>query len=325
MNGYLDAWSQSRSVGKLSLAQRLELALKPKAETLISGLDPTKLALMIDISHWQGDVDIARMVSEGSVTAGIVKASDGKQVQDGDPYNKLNYVDDWLYRNVQKCYDAKVPCIPYHYVQPLLEGYTAQGVADWNMETLHAALDPLVPKASYHAICLDVEEKKNTDTNGSDVVLKMMDAIEHDPKFSQVPLILYSSMSVLNYFTKLREQVSFQGANRNLWMAQWVWNTTTNCTWEYFWNTVVPKVSMKVLTPGWAGWWGIQWSASMILPGGTGRTDVSFASRTPEALRQWLGYTSPTPPGPGPDPDPGVYVTLDEFNRFKEGLRAAAQ
>lgn len=326
MKQYLDIWSESRNAGKLSLAQRLDLALAPKGKTLISGLDQTKLALMIDISHWQGDVNIGQMVSEGKVALCMCKASDGKQVQEGSSTNKANYVDDWLYRNVQKSYDAKIPCIPYHYVQPFFEGYTAQGIADWNMAVLHTALDQLAPKVSYHAICLDVEEKQNTDTNGSDIVLKMMQAIEADPKMSQVPLIIYTSISVLNFFTKLREQISFQGANRNLWMAQWIWNTTTTCTWEYFWKTIVPQLSMKVLTPGWASWWALQWSASMILPGGTGRTDVSFASRTPEALYKWLDYKAAQPePDPEPQPtDPELEARVqaleDKFAAMKAAL-----
>jgi GH25 family lysozyme M1 (1,4-beta-N-acetylmuramidase) len=240
------------------------------------------------------------------------KASDGKQVQAGDRFNPKNYVDDWLYRNVQKCFDAKIPCAPYHYVQPYLSAdYTVQGTVDWNMQTLHAAFDPLTPKVSYHAIVLDVEEKTASPLNGSDVVLKMMEAIALDPKLSQVPLIIYSSMSVLNYYTKLREQISYPNANRNLWMAQWVYNTTTNTSWESFWTIYAPKIDMKVLTPGYANWKFVQVSASFILPGGSGRTDISFYNGTRDGLFSWLKFDAgTTPPEPPPPPPPSGDIAV---------------
>lgn len=50
--------------------------------------------------------------------------------------------------------------------------------------------------------------------------------------------------------------------------------------------------------------------------GGDGGTDVSFASRTPEALWAWLDYKAagpePEPPEPG-----GDYVTREEFEALK--------
>jgi GH25 family lysozyme M1 (1,4-beta-N-acetylmuramidase) len=309
MTKYLDTWTRDAKVGKLNLIDRYNLWRMKEEPTLIGTLDPTTLARQIDISHWQGDVDIAKMKAEGDISMVFPKASDGKQVQAGDPTYANNYVDDWLYRNVQKCYDAKIACGPYHYVQPFFPDYTLEGIVAWNMKTLHAALDPLTPKKSYHAIVLDVEEATGTEPNRSDVVLKMMEAIAADPKMSQVPVIVYSSMSMYNsYYPKLRDQLSFPGANKNLWMAQWVYNTVTNTTWANVVSTIMPSISMKVLTPGFATWKFLQWSSSLILPGGSGRTDVNFYNGTKAALYSWLGF-DPGTVVPPPPPPPATDLT----------------
>jgi len=272
---------------------------------MISGLDATKLALMVDISHWQGDVNIAQMVREGHVSAVAPKMSDGAQLRDGGAYELSNYVDKRFYENVQKCYDAHVPCLPYHYVQPMFPDYTAQGVLDWNWKVMKSAVKPLVAGKSYHALILDVEEKNTTSPNASTVVMGLLDKMSKDPEMSKVPAIVYTSMSILNYYPTLRDQLSFKGAGYNLWLAQWVYNTTTTCTWEQFWSVYVPKIDMKVTTPGFANWWGVQWSSSFILPGGSGRCDVSSLSRTPEQFYTWLKYTVTQPePDPDPEPDP---------------------
>lgn len=302
--GYLDTWSLKKTTGELSLAQRLELAYKTTTKTLFSGLDGKTLALMVDISHWQADVDVALMVRDGKLAMLACKASDGAQMQAGDPTNVRNYFDDWMRRNVQKAFDAGIPCMPYHFVQPVIEGYTVHGIAAWNFQVFKAALEGLVPGVSYHALCLDFEVKKGTDYNGSDVLLEMIEMIAADPEMSQVPLVIYSSMSVYNYFTKARDQLSFAGRNAYLWMAQWSWNVTTTCSWDYFWNTAVPQVEMRVLLPGYANCWGVQWSASFILPGNGGRSDVSLIYRTPAQLYTWLKFKVTPPPPPTPDPQP---------------------
>jgi hypothetical protein len=133
----------------------------------------------------------------------------------------------------------------------------------------------------------------------------LLDRMAADPEMGKVPAIVYTSMGILNFYPTLRDQLSFQGAGRNLWLAQWVYNTTTTCTWDAFWSTYVPKIEMKVITPGFASWWGVQWSSSFVLPGGTGRTDVSSISKTPAALNAWLKFTPVVvDPDPEPDPDP---------------------
>lgn len=304
MTNYFDTWTRDRHIGELSWLQKLQLKLmKAPGLTLIGGLDATRLALMVDISHWQGEVDIQRMVTEGHISAVSPKMSDGKQVRDGGAFELSNYIDDRFYSNVQKCYDAKVPCLPYHYVQVALPDYTKEGLLAWNWKVMQAAVKPLVAGKSYHALVLDVEERNSTGPNAAHIVLGLLDLMSKDPEMSKVPAIVYTSMSILNLYTNLREQLSYQGAGKNLWLAQWVWNTTTTCTWDQFWSTYVPKIEMKVITPGFASWWGVQWSSSFVLPGGTGRTDVSSISKTPAALNTWLKFTA-TDPDPDPDPEP---------------------
>lgn len=303
---YLDTWSLKQASKQLSWYDQVRLFLQRKEteQSLISGGDATKMADGIDISHWQGDVDISLMRSQGKISFCFPKASDGKQVQAGDPTYVPNYIDDWLYRNVQKCYDAKIACIPYHYLQLAIPDYTVEGLATWNFTVLKKALEPLIPKKSYYAICLDIEERNASDISGSDVAMKTINKIKADPVLSSVPLILYSSISVLNQYTGLREQISYPNAGCNLWMAQWSYNTTTTTTWEQFLSYYVPRIEMRVLTPGYASWQFLQWSSSFILPGNSGRTDVNKYKAGEAALYAWLGFQAAEPPPPDPDPDP---------------------
>jgi GH25 family lysozyme M1 (1,4-beta-N-acetylmuramidase) len=293
MTQYLDTWTRDRHAGKLSLLSKLKLHFLKQAASLIGTLDPTTLARGIDISHWQGDVDIAKHKAEGDISFVFPKASDGKQLQSGDPTYAPNYIDDWLYRNVQKCYLAKVACIPYHYVQPFFADYNVTGTIVWNMKCLHAALDPLTPKISYHAIMLDVEEITGTEPNRSDVVLGMMSEIALDPKMSQVPLIIYSSNNILNnYYPKLMNQLSYQGANKNLFLAQWVYTTVTATSWANIISSIMPTISMKVLTPGYATWKFLQWTAAFSW--NSVRIDLDFYNGTKAALFSWLGFNPGT-------------------------------
>lgn len=322
MTEYLDTWSRERKSGRLGLIDRVKLALQRPEQTLISGLDATQLALMIDISHWQGDVDIALMVREGGIAGCLPKMSDGLQVRPGGASEITNYIDDKFYQNVQRCYDAKIPCMPYHYVQVAIPDYTVQDLINWQWKVMDAALSKLKAKVSYHAICLDVEERNGTSTNTRDVVLGLMAKIRAHPEYGKVPVIVYSSMSVYNLYPALRDQLSYQGADQNLWMAQWVYNTSTVTTWANLKSVYIPKIEMKVLTPGFANWWAVQWSASFTLPGCAGRCDLSFYRGTKGALWSWLGFAA-VEPEPEPEPaDPEIKATLARIEKVLGEVRA---
>lgn len=306
---YLDTWTRDAKAGKLSLLDKVKIKAMKVDPSLISGLDPVKLALGTDISHWQGTVDFKTLRTDGKVSIVFPKASDGKQVRDGSPSEWTNYVDDYLYRNVQGCYDNRVICAPYHYVQPHFAGYTVKGIADQNWKAIKTAMDPLVPGVSYHAFCLDVEEIGGSEPNRSTVVMDLISRIRNDAKLSKALLLLYSSNNILvNYYPGLMNQVSYQGSKvvDGLWMAQWTYNKVTNTTWAEFWSTYLPKVEMKVITPGYAGWSFVQWSSSFVLPGCAGRMDVNAYKASEAHLDAWLGYergTTPPPPEPEPEPD----------------------
>jgi GH25 family lysozyme M1 (1,4-beta-N-acetylmuramidase) len=302
MEDYLDVWSNTDAWTILNEPEAEEQSFAIALAGSVSGLDPTTLALMIDISHWQGDVDVAKMVKEGNLAMVFPKASDGKQVRSGGAYEITNYIDDKLYQNVQRCYDAKVPCGPYHYVQPMLDQYTVQGVIDWNWKVIQAAFAPLKPKVSYHAIVLDFEEKNTTSVNGRDVMMGLIKLIQAHPQMSQVPLIIYTSISVLEFYPALRDALSYKDAGYNLWLAQWVLNKTTTCTWEQLKTLHLPTINMKVLTPGYAAWKAVQFSSSFILPGGNGRTDLSLANVSKAKWLEWLKFTDVTQPPEPPEP-----------------------
>jgi GH25 family lysozyme M1 (1,4-beta-N-acetylmuramidase) len=335
---YLDTWSQRRTTGELSLIDKIKLRLMQTVEkTLVSGLDATKLARIIDISHWQGDVDIALMVRLGDVAMCLPKCSDGKQVRAGSSSDKTNWIDDRFYENVQKCYDAGIPCGPYHYVQVALPDFTAQDLINWNFEILKLALGKLKAGVSYHLIMLDVEEKNATNSNAATVVMGLIRKIEEDPELSKVPILIYSSISVLNYYPALRDQLSYPGANRNLLMAQWVFSGSIATTWANLISQYLPKIEMKVLTPGYANWWGVQYSAAFMLEGCAGRLDQSLYRSTKAGLWSWLGYKAPKPPDEPPPPPPpppppddlaaqvaANAADIAKLKAFRQGVKEAA-
>jgi GH25 family lysozyme M1 (1,4-beta-N-acetylmuramidase) len=330
MTDYLDTWSQSRNHAAEDDPGALAFEVGP---AMISGLDPSTLAICVDYSHWQGDVDIAKMKAEGGVAMAMPKASDGKQVVRGNAEDIRNYVDDYLDRNIQRCYDAGVPCGPYHYVQVYFDDYSLKSIVDANLDALHAALDAKVPNVSYHAIVLDVEEKNNTNSNGSWIVIQIIEAIRKDPKFSKVRLLIYTSESVLAHYTDLREYLGKQDADFNLWMAQWIYGKVTKCSWAHLINNIIPGLSMRVRTPGWATWKMVQWSDAFILPGGSGRTDLNFFCGSRALLYSWLGYQGtveePVDPKPEPKPEPepmtGLYMKAIRFVNIRAAATAASQ
>lgn len=317
---YLDTWERDKKLGKLSLMNKIKLRFMVGEDpSLISGLDATQMARMIDWSHWQGDIDLVKIKAEGDVAIGSPKCSDGKQVVTGDPYDYSNYVDDWFYRNVQKCYDTRMACMPFHYMQMGFPDYTNTSVVDVNWKALTKALYPLAPKKSYHAICLDVEEKNANNSNGSEVVLKLRDRIKNDAKLSQVPLVIYTSMSILNYYTVLREQISYKDYNQTLlWLAQWSYNTVTTTTWASMVADILAKLTMKVITPGFVDWWALQWTSSMILPGCAGRLDQNVLKKTKAQVYAQLGFDPGTVVVPPVDPpSTGEYATKEEVSRIR--------
>jgi GH25 family lysozyme M1 (1,4-beta-N-acetylmuramidase) len=318
MEQYLDTWSRSRNHEvDAPDTDAVSFALTPAGS--VSGLDPTTLALMIDISHWQGDVDIQRMVTEGGIAMCFPKACDGKQVRVGDSTQVKYYIDDTLYVNVQKCYDANIPCAPYIYVQPAIDNYTLKGVIDWHWEVIQGAYGPLTPLVSYHAIMLDFEEATANNTNGRDVIMGLIKLIRAHPKFGQVPVILYSSNYILTIYPALKDEIANHDDDFNLLLAQWVLNTVTTCTWDEL-KDKFKTINMKVITPK-SNWFGVQFSSAFILPGGKGRTDLIFYHGTKEKLYAWLKFTPKTTPPVEPEPEPDTTELRQAIDALKTEIK----
>lgn len=308
---YLDAWSKKRATGQLNLLQKALIALSPKPEMmgLLSGLNQNTAARIADVSHWNGDIDVPTMRDQGDVAMLIAKASDGAQVRAGDPTQTKWYIDDWFDRNCQKAYDAHIPFAPYHYVQPYFADYTIQGLIDWNWKVLKDSLANKIPDKSYHAYMFDFEEKTASDMAGSDVMWGLINRALNDADINKVPLILYTSMSVLNHYPSLIQRIGKADSPVNLFMAQWVYTTAKKTTWADVITNIIPKIDMRVLTPGNATWQMLQWCASLELPGCNGALDLSFFKGEKWRLAKWLSYTydatPETPPDGGTTTPPG--------------------
>lgn len=277
----------------------------------ISGLDPAQLALCADVSHWNGAIDVDLM----DISLLFVKACDGHRMQAGSDADKSNYVDSTFHANVQKAWDKGIPCIPYIYVQwDGFPGVSNHGVALWHYQVFKQAIGSLIPGKSFHGIAIDVEERGNTAPNMAEIVLSLFKMLADDSAFAGLPIYIYSSISVLNEYANLREQISWKGANYNglpyrLWMAQWCWRSTPRITtsWAELREKYLNTLIMKVITPGYASWNFVQVAANFVLPGCTVNiTDLSFYKGSQAALYAELGYKAPIvePDDPGEEPPP---------------------
>lgn len=287
----------------------------------IGGLDTGNLALIADYSHWNGNIDLALT----KVDFAWFKACDGKQIRSGDAYDLSNYVDDTLHTNIQKAYDLKIPCGVYIYVQHNFPNWTTQSIAEWHYKVFKRATASLVPGKSFHAIALDVEERGASAPNMAAIVLTLHHLIADDPAFAGIPIFIYTSMSVLNIYTNLREQISYKGSNYNgmpyyLWLAQWAWNATPRITtnWDELRSKYLANLTMRVSTPGYAVWTMCQIAANFVLPGCTVNiTDISVFAGARDKLYALLNYSTTTPPPtepPGDDTNSDTTITKTDFD-----------
>lgn len=292
----------------------------------ISGLDPANLALIADVSHWNGTIDLNQM----QVDFLWIKAGDGKPIR-GNGSDMGDYVDDKLYANVQKAWDKKIPCGLYIYIQPLiLPGTSNHGIALHHYQVLKRAIGSLIPGKSFHALALDVEEKGSTGPNMAEIVLTLWKMIADDAALAKLPIYIYTNMATLDLYTNLREQISWKGANYNgkpylLWMAQWAWKATPRITttWETLRSKYLNVLVMKVITPGYQTWNQVQVAACFILPGCTVNiTDLSFSRYDRVGLWKEMNYTAP---GDEPD-DPEIPEGIEErVTAVEAGLAALVE
>ena len=294
----------------------------------VSGIDTDKLSLGVDFSHWDGNIP-------GEVFKCFdyawVKACDGDQLRPGDPYDYTNYVDIDFRNNVQKCWDADIPCGIYVYIVPNFPGYTMDSIIQLHYKALKAATKGLIAGKSYHAIALDVEELKRgqTDTNWQKIVKGLTDLIYTDPEYAPVRKgVIYSRMGgVLANLPALLDEISNKNVleKYHMWMAQWVWGADEKhpaivTTWEELKNKYIASLNMKVITPGFQTWDFVQWSAAFKIPPTTFVYDLNFFHGDKAACWNWFGYKARgvvVTPDPEPEPAPeGDYVTHAEFDSF---------
>lgn len=309
----LDVWSDPRR-----RAQKIETGISRMARSLtalaapnVSGLDPRAVALFADYSHWNGNIDLTK--TAGYVDGIMTKASDGKRMYDGDPYDRENYKDKTLDANIQKAYDLGIPCIPYHYMHFVLEpGWTEQSIIDWQYDNIMHALKNKVPGKSYHAFALDIEVSNDSHTNAKSKVEKLTNRLTDT---LGVPIIHYTRMGILNALPALRDWLSYQGADRNLWLAQYIFSGRVPVTWEKLYSDYISRVNMRVITPGFASWKWAQFAACFEVPGCTvNYTDLNFYNGTKEQAYAWLGYKQTTPPVEPPPvvDEPPAHKTPEE-------------
>lgn len=309
----LDVWSDPsrRKVGEQSTADKVKTAIMAainKPTAAVSGLDPNTLALWADYSHWNGELDLTK--TQPWLKGAIFKLCDGKQMYAGNSLDLNNYKDKTASANVQKAYDIGIPCGLYHYLHFTLDyGWTLQSVIDWQLKVIKAALGSLIPGKSFHLFALDVEEPKGTSDVNAQKVLQGIYAGLREMLGDDFPIVFYSSNGVLNQIPAVRDWLSFQGSDKQLWLAQWPFSGRQVITWENLYAQKISTLNMKVVTPGFADWRMVQWSACFVVPGCTvNYTDLNFYHGTVADCDRWLGYTKrgnpPTTPDPKPDPIP---------------------
>jgi GH25 family lysozyme M1 (1,4-beta-N-acetylmuramidase) len=284
----------------------------------VSGLDASKLSLWADFSHWNSDIDLTK--TQPWLDGIFTKLSDGKQMYPGSGLDLGNYKDKTADTNIDKAYRVGIPCIPYHYMHFALDaGWKLDTIVDWQYRVITNALKNKIPGKSFHGFALDIEETAGGNTNARWITEQLYNRLTEAPELGGVPIIFYTSMSILNKLPALRDWLSYQGANRNLWLAQWAFSGRVKTSWEGLYENYISKMNMKFTTPGFADWRFGQWSACFELPGCTvNYTDLNFYHGTKEQAYAWLGYKQTAPPVEPPpvvEPEPPVStITRAEFD-----------
>lgn len=308
MTECLDTWSKKRGAGNIPLKMRLQLwwkSIRRKwfgERSLISGLDPSTLAIILDTSHYDGDYNLKTMRA-GGVSMIITKACDGVRMYGTDNTDLQNYVDKTMRVNIQKCYDVGIPCGVYIYVKTYWSyfySWTNKSIAEHHYNVFKEAVKGLVPGVSYHLIAIDFEEEGQNDYNTNIILGMLYDLLRKDPAFANLPIIWYSSMRFYNLYPSWMTTIASQGTPHNFWMAQWAWTTDIVTTWEYLKTNIIAKLDMKVVTPGFATWKIVQVSGDAIkVPGDVGAIDLNLYKGTEAQLYTWLNFV---PPEPKPEP-----------------------
>lgn len=278
--------------------------------------------LIIDVSHWNGVVDVDALALNG-VAGLIAKCGDGHQMKGGDPYDVANYVDDTFAENCQKAYDADLPFGAYFFFRPdVVQASTPD--KDFQFRVLQYALKN--KKVDFLALDLEVSGG-DTGSNIRDKTEKFIGWMEDT---YHKPVLLYTSIGFISSY--IGEWPRVDAGNYDLWLAQWIW-TQKATTWESI-KTIYPADTVKIKTPGFATWKIWQWATLKGLDGISGEVDVNFWNGSLASFHAWANFTpkdtTPTDPPviPGDEPEkppvvvPGDNAVLAELQAMNAKLSA---
>lgn len=297
MTEYLDTWMIDRKkFGRLSLWNEIRRRFLPPERTLVSGLDPLKLARYIDVSHYNGEVDIAIVKKKFGISAVMAKCSDGKQTIPGAVNDLNTYTDQKFSYYVQAAADNDLPLIAYPYFQPDVW----HDNKEYNRQ--YQAMLYALKNKRIHKIRLDVEQKSVLHhTEITRRVMQFYDWARVD--FPQIaPPDFYTSVGYLSSVSSLTDSL-MSGDKKYVHYAQWVGSTKYRTTWENILNNVMPKLDMRVMN--YNGWNDLQWTCQYYGMEGVGdhEIDLNLHCGTEASLWKYLNFT-PSQPGPDPEPEP---------------------
>ena len=283
-----------------------------------------KMALGVDISHYQPVVDYSKLAKDFDFA--IVRCGGG----DGESDSKFA-------EHVQGCYDADIPAMAYYWFDPI-------PYFRWGLNNLPEPKDDpclthlkhLLQYKAIHVIFIDIEQwwadwgkyydflaKKIA---GSDVPLvspawmqKTIDLflnhIQDDPVLKNYPLIVYTAKHFTDRYQSV--DVANQLSKYCIWVANYPAESYPPCT-THLKDRVelvnyLPKDTTNPVLFGTAQWSFWQFSGDRLTlpyitdtlkrPSGM---DFNLYNGTKEKLYDWLGITvaPPVEPEPEPEPDP---------------------
>jgi len=294
-----------------------------------SGIDPTKLALGVEVNKNNGSVDIGKMVA-GGVDFVLARASDGYQLDTtGGQYDMGTYVDDQFSANVDKAYRAGVPLFAVHNFRPDTDIYQAGSPeSDWQYKGFKHAMRNKVAGKSFHGIVLRLYDTGRDGYRESNVFVKgkletFYAWILKDPQFSYqgtpVPILFMMPISLIEASTELVTWLASQGRSKDLVMVQPVPMSNTPATWDTLKNTHIPALNFPIPTPGHATWKMVQWAKRYTGMEGTQYPPaLHFFNGTPTALVDWLRFTPAVITPEPPVSNLGVYASNVDDLRIRK-------
>ena len=260
---------------KISLADRLWLSMG----IVVHEIKPS--ILIVDLSHWNGDIDPAALLASG-VVAVIIKCSEGAE---GTYYE---YKDTKFEENYRKLLDYGFPVMLYHFFR----GEKGSAEKSWFMKCADGFLnDPRVEGKT--AVWLDCEWKKSSQSRASYTrrAFGFNSLITGEGMENGV----YSSPGLV---PSLFDPAEADWDSVNQWNAHWT--RALKDTLPFGWSEQKRKVWQYSIYPT------HDWAPTV---NGAGTVDINHGYwYDASALRMWMGQeVYPTAsPSPSPSPSPAA-------------------